>query len=207
MLLFLDFKKHKTSLTPFYASITPLHSIYYNLSTTLSRECPVNFLILCMIKNKFDLNINQHNFSLFRKPLKLTIFFINEIMFNAPLSFLSPLTVIEKITVITILILLLILTIDRFKSIIRNRHNRKMLQSYLYLKKNKWEDLVGMLTHDSSLTHQDIDSKLEFDLSQFDAKYKDILYQELVRIKQHKEVNPANWEILKLKLLTSYSSN
>lgn len=112
------------------------------------------------------------------------------------LSFLSPLSGIEKITVVAIALLISILIIDKIKNEIKKRRNEKMLKDYLYIKQNKWNDLVELLTNTNTLTTSDIDTCLQTDLSKFDSKYKDIPYQELSRVKQHKNVNPENWKLL-----------
>lgn len=112
------------------------------------------------------------------------------------LTLLYHLSNIEKLTICFIAVIILTLTIDRIASGVKKQKNKKMLKHYLFIKHNKWSDLTDLLTSNNSLTPSDIHTRLEVDLSIFDSKYRDILYHELIKIKQSREVNPTNWKIL-----------
>ena len=71
-----------------------------------------------------------------------------------------------------------------------------MLERIVYIKKNKWEDIINILTTPTPLDCQDIQKVFQKDLKIFDRKYRDILYHELVKIKKQHNVNPDNWKLL-----------
>lgn len=122
------------------------------------------------------------------------------------LSLLHDLSSIEKLTILLITTISLILLTDKLITSVKKQKNKKMLKHYLYIKQNKWNDLTDLLTSNNSLTPSDIHTRLEVDLSRFDSKYRDILYHELIKIKQSREVNPTNWKIL-IKLLYNKPEN
>lgn len=106
-------------------------------------------------------------------------------------------------TLFIIFIIFIVLLVDRIKKYKKEKYRKMMLDRYLDFRKHKWEKTIDILIQDTPLTHQEIDRILGIDLAAFDPKYKDILYQELVRIKQQKGSNLTNWKILKSKLLVS----
>lgn len=116
------------------------------------------------------------------------------------LSLFYGLSGIEKLTILLISLVSSILIIDIIIKYIKKQRSNRMLKEYLYLKQNKWVDIKDLLTNNNSVTPSDIHTKLEVDLSRFDSRYRDILYHELIKIKQNQEVNPSNWKLF-VKLL------
>lgn len=112
------------------------------------------------------------------------------------LSILNSLNSIEKASIIILLLLVTVLMIDQLNKIVKANRSKKMLRKYLYLKKNKWDNLSDLLTNATPLTPLEIQDELQIDLSKFDSRYKDILYHELIKIKKDKEVNPLNWQLI-----------
>ncbi|WP_143077687.1 hypothetical protein [Myroides guanonis] len=69
-----------------------------------------------------------------------------------------------------------------------------MLRKYLELKNEKWDVLVKILTDDKELDGLYVSNKLQMDLSNFDARYRDLIYHELLVVKSVKDINTTNYK-------------
>ena len=112
------------------------------------------------------------------------------------LTILSPLSNLEMATLLALLSGLFILFYDLYKKRHIKKQRAKMLERIVHIKKNKWEDIINILTTPTPLDCQDIQKVFQKDLKIFDRKYRDILYHELVKIKKQHNVNPDNWKLL-----------
>lgn len=116
------------------------------------------------------------------------------------LSLLYHLSVVEKTTILILIAITLTLSVDLLISTVKKQKNKRMISHYLFIKHEKWNDLIKLLTDNNPFSASDIQTKLEIDISKFDSKYRDILYHELIKIKQSQDINPTNWDLL-IKLL------
>lgn len=116
------------------------------------------------------------------------------------LSLLYHLSVVEKTTILILIAITLTLFVDLLISTVKKQKNKRMISHYLFIKHEKWNDLIKLLTDNNPFSASDIQTKLEIDISKFDSKYRDILYHELIKIKQSQDINPTNWDLL-IKLL------
>ncbi|SFI76783.1 hypothetical protein SAMN04487893_10187 [Myroides guanonis] len=110
------------------------------------------------------------------------------------LNFLSPLSFWEKIALLLIVIALISLLVDFLLKIVKTKKNSKMLRKYLELKNEKWDVLVKILTDDKELDGLYVSNKLQMDLSNFDARYRDLIYHELLVVKSVKDINTTNYK-------------
>lgn len=110
------------------------------------------------------------------------------------INFLSPLSSWEKIALLLIVIALISLLVDFVFKIVKTKKNSKMLRKYLELKNEKWDVLVKILTDDKELDELYVSSKLQMDLSNFDARYRDLIYHELLVVKSVKDINTTNYK-------------
>lgn len=110
------------------------------------------------------------------------------------LNFLSPLSFWEKIALLLIVIALISLLVDFLLKIVKTKKNSKMLRKYLELKNEKWDVLVKILTDDKELDGLYVSNKLQMDLSNFDARYRDLIYHELLVVKSVKDINNTNYK-------------
>lgn len=115
-------------------------------------------------------------------------------------SLLYHLSVVEKTTILILIAITLTLSVDLLISTVKKQKNKRMISHYLFIKHEKWNDLIKLLTDNNPFSVSDIQTKLEIDISKFDSKYRDILYHELIKIKQSQDINPTNWDLL-IKLL------
>lgn len=93
------------------------------------------------------------------------------------------------------------LGLDQVRKASRKRKRKMMLRSYLRLKNEKWEELVGVLEDRKDLDITEIQSRIQLDFSVFDQKYKDLIYHEVLRVSEKKDLNPWNFRELTRKLI------
>lgn len=121
---------------------------------------------------------------------------------NYFLSILSPLSGLEKLTLCAILMISTILLLDLIRRNIKKNRDSKMLKNYLFVKNNKWDDVVDLLTSQKNIGASDIRNKLQIDISKFDSRHRDLLYYELTKVNQNENVNSLN---LKMFVNTLYN--
>lgn len=90
---------------------------------------------------------------------------------------------------------------DQIRKVSRKRRRKKMLRSYLCLKNEKWDELVGVLADQRNLGIAEIQSRIQLDFSVFNQKYKDLIYHEVVKINEENDLNPWNFRELTRKLI------
>ncbi len=110
------------------------------------------------------------------------------------LNFLSPLSFWEKIALLLIVIALTSLLIDFLLKVVKTKKNSKMLKKYLELKNEKWDELIKILTDDNEFDELYVSNKLQMDISNFDARYRDLIYLELLIVKSIKDINSSNYK-------------
>lgn len=110
------------------------------------------------------------------------------------LNFLSPLSFWEKIALLLIVIALTSLLIDFLLKVVKTKKNSKMLKKYLELKNEKWDELIKILTDDNEFDELYVSNKLQMDISNFDARYRDLIYHELLIVKSIKDINSSNYK-------------
>lgn len=110
------------------------------------------------------------------------------------LNFLSPLSFWEKIALLLIVIALTSLLIDFLLKVVKTKKNSKMLKKYLELKNEKWDELIKILTDDNEFDELYVSNKLQMDISNFDARYRDLIYHELLIVKSIKDINNSNYK-------------
>ena len=81
----------------------------------------------------------------------------------------------------------------------------KMAKAFLHIKYTKRKELIELLTNNRDIIISDITKVLQVDICSFESRYKKLLYQELVKIKEQHELNPRNWRLF-LKLLDHNSA-
>lgn len=111
------------------------------------------------------------------------------------LTILSPLSGLEKLTLCGITLILSVLLLDLIRRNIKKNKSSRMLKCYLNVKNNKWNDIVDLLTNPNAIQVSDIEDKLQMDLSKFDPRYRDLLYYELRKVNQNRELNPSNMQV------------
>lgn len=121
---------------------------------------------------------------------------------NYSLSILSPLSGLEKLTLCAILMISTILLLDLIRRNIKKNRDSKMLKNYLFVKNNKWDDVIDLLTSQKNIGASDIHNKLQIDISKFDSRHKELLYYELTKVNQSENVNALN---LKMFVSTLYN--
>lgn len=82
----------------------------------------------------------------------------------------------------------------------------KMVSNYLQIKFAKRTQLIGLMTAENGIVVSDIKNSLCIDITKFDSEYRDILYQDFLKIKKEYDVNPRNWDLF-IKLLYLNSKN
>lgn len=102
---------------------------------------------------------------------------------------------IEKITLFALFFLSTILLIDAYVTGKKKIKRSKMLHDYLYLKNNRWNELLALLKHPKKLRQIDIQNALHIDISKFSGKYRHLLYFDLIRINTYQRVNPQNLKL------------
>lgn len=107
----------------------------------------------------------------------------------------SDLSNIEKGGLLLVIVILIVLLLDRMRKFFKERQASRMLQDYLNFKENKLEELLGLLVDEKNITVLDIKKRLEIDLTQFDSRYRDLLYHELIKIRANHTVNAWNWKV------------
>lgn len=118
-------------------------------------------------------------------------------MFNYhSLITLFPLSNLEKTTICVLIAAILSFLVNLLNSINKKRRKSRMHKDLIYLTEYKWNDLINILTFKNHINHSDIQDTLQIDFKKFDSKYKNILYQELYRIKNYYDINPHNWKTL-----------
>lgn len=120
------------------------------------------------------------------------------------LTTFQPLDLFERLIIYTLLIVLLIVIYDVIKMKTQKNRKSKMLEAYLYVRENQWDEIIEILTDPQELSFEDIKNIFEVDISKLDSRYRNILYHELLKIKNYRNVNPKNWRLL-IKLI--YPSN
>lgn len=118
------------------------------------------------------------------------------------LSILSPLSGLEKLTLCAILVITTILLLDLVRRNVKKNRDSKMLKNYLFVKNNKWNDVVDLLTSPNNIGASDIHNKLQIDISKFDSRHRELLYYELTKVNQNENVNSLN---LKMFVNTLYN--
>lgn len=117
---------------------------------------------------------------------------------------LTVLLVLSKWELLILLIIsggLLFLGLDLIKRVSRKKQNRKMLREYIRLKSENWDKLIGVLTDNRNLDIVEIQTYVELDFSIFNRKYRDIIYHEVLKIKNETDVNPWNFKVLTRMLI------
>lgn len=117
---------------------------------------------------------------------------------------LTVLMALSKWELLMLLIIgtgLLFLGLDQIKRVSIRTRNRKMLCEYVKLKSEKWDKLIEVLTDNENLDIVEIQTCLELDFSIFNRKYRDIIYHEMLKIKNETEVNPWNFKVLTRMLI------
>lgn len=117
------------------------------------------------------------------------------------LTILSVLSKWEMLTLFIISVGVFFLGLDLIKRITKKIRKKKMLQEYLNLKNEKWNELIGVLADKENLDIIEIQTRMGFDFSVFDRKYKDIIYHEVIKIRNENEINPWNLKVLTRKLI------
>lgn len=118
-------------------------------------------------------------------------------MFNYySLITLLPLSNLEKTTICVLIVTILSFLFNLLNSINKKRRKSRMQRDLIYITEYKWNDLINILTFKNHIHHSDIQDTLQIDFKKFDSKYKNILYQELYRIKNYYDINPHNWKTL-----------
>lgn len=79
-----------------------------------------------------------------------------------------------------------------------------MLKNYLFVKNDKWNDVVDLLTNPNKIEASEINDRLQIDISKFDTRYRDLLYHDLVKVNQNNNINELN---LKLFIKTLYNKD
>ncbi|WP_143077690.1 hypothetical protein [Myroides guanonis] len=82
----------------------------------------------------------------------------------------------------------------------------RMISDYLLIKFAKRTQLIGLMTAENGIVVSDIKNSLCIDITKFDSEYRDILYQDFLKIKKEYDVNPRNWDLF-IKLLYLNSKN
>lgn len=118
------------------------------------------------------------------------------------LSILSPLSGLEKLTLCAILMISTILLFDLIRRNVKKNRDSKMLKNFLFVKNNKWNDVVDLLTSPNNIGASDIHNKLQIDISKFDSRHRELLYYELTKVNQNENVNALN---LKMFVNTLYN--
>lgn len=79
---------------------------------------------------------------------------------------------------------------------LQKRKNDQMIKAYLSIKNDKYDELLAILKNPNDITASELKNSIQLDLSKLDSRYKDILKEDLNKIKNVYQVNPWNWRFL-----------
>ncbi len=112
------------------------------------------------------------------------------------IGMIEPLTTLEKLILFLVIFWLVYLVCDYIIRRYRSIKKRRMLLDYLRLKNEKWDVLLAILKNDNNFDSQYVNKQIEVDLSNFDKRYKGLIYNDLKKIKKFNHINKTNYQII-----------
>ena len=109
---------------------------------------------------------------------------------------IEPLTSLEKLILIIVLLWLIYLICDYLLRYYRGIKKRRMLLDYLRFKNEKWGVLLTILKNNNNVNSQYVKEQIEVDLSNFDKRYKAMIYRDLKKVKKFNHFNKSNFLII-----------